>query len=426
MVSNYLLIKGGTIIDGTGREPIQDGSILIKDGKIDSIDLNNEFVEEEHSDNIFDATEFYILPGLINSHDHLYHKKVARGIQSIPTDVSFSQLKGMLKSEPEPYLALLGARDGLAQMVSRGVTTVRDCGSTYGISYHLRRALKEKVLPGPTLVISGQFIVMEGGHVATAGRKGVNIIANGVDEVRVAVREQLGRGADFIKIMASGSYVTEPERGTVDIPGFTVEELEAATQETHRAGRSIAAHADGPSGIKNALKAGVDCIEHGLYIDEESANFMAENDTSLVPTLSGRRRIIDYIRGAGDPDFADEIMEVEVQPNIESFKRAMQAGVRIGAGTDTQGEIIEELEIFVENGMEPMAAIMTATKNGAEICELEDQVGTLEEEKYADMVMVKDNPLENISNLRNVQHVFKGGNELNLEQAFHYSSHFRY
>lgn len=420
------LIKGGTIIDGTGAEPVQDGTILISNGKIDYVGSKKKLEEGGQSADKIDASNLYVLPGFINSHDHLCHKKVARGLKELPTGVNFSQIKESLKAEPAPYLALLAARDALAQMVSRGVTTVRDCGSPYGVSYHLRRAFEEEVLPGPNLVISGQFLVMEGGHSATSSQKGLNSIANGIDGVRVAVREQLGRGADFIKIMASGSYVTEPERGTIDIPGFTVEEIEAAVQETHRADKPIGAHADGPSGIKNALEAGVDCIEHGLYLNEQSVEYMATHDISLVPTLSGRRRIIDYIKETGDPDFANEVMELEVQPNTESFKRAMRAGVRVGAGTDTQGEIIEELEIFVANGMDPLAAIKTATKNGAEICGLADQIGTLEEGKSADIVIVKDNPLEDISNLRKVRHVLKDGNKLNLEQDFHYSSHFRY
>lgn len=424
-MSNYL-IKGGTIIDGTGAEPIQNGAILIRNGKIASVSTKSELEELVELDNELDANNLYILPGLINSHDHVYHKKVARGMGELPIGINFSRVKEMLKSEPEPYLALLAARDALAQMVSRGVTTVRNCGSPYGISYHLRRALEEEVLPGPNLVISGQFLVMEGGHSAESGQKGINSIANGIDEVRVAVRSQLGRGADFIKIMASGSYVTEPERGSIDIPGFTVKEMKAAVQESHRADRPVAAHADGPSGIRNALEAGVDCIEHGLRLDEESVKYMAERDVGLVPTISGRRRITDYIRETGDPDFADKVFDLEVRPNIESFKRARKAGVTIGAGTDTQGEIIEELEIFVENGMEPLQAIVAATRNGAEISGVGDKVGTLEKGKRADILMVRDNPLENISNLRNIERVFKDGKELDLEQAFHYSSHFRY
>jgi len=417
-----LLLTGMTLIDGTGEEPLPNAAVLVREGKFERVGEKSS-IENADAETV-DLSGTFMLPGLINSHDHLYHGKTARGMAVKPRGISFSRIKALLKEEPEPYLVLLAARDAIVQLMEMGVTTVRDCGSTYGVSYHLKRAISEGVLPGPRLIICGQFIVMTGGHVASIGRGGVNSVADGREGIRTAVREQLGRGADFIKIMASGSFVTEPERGIIDIPAFTVEELQVAVEEAHQAGRMIAAHADGATGIRRSLKAGVDCIEHGLYLDAESVAQMVEQGTFLVPTLSGRMRIVDYIREVGDVEFADVIHRKEVVPNVKSFQLALEAGVKIGAGPDTQGELIRELEVFVENGMTPMQAVVSATRIGAEIAGISETAGTIEAGKVADFIVLERNPLVKISAFRKPKWVYQAGRKLSLDEHFEYSRHF--
>jgi imidazolonepropionase-like amidohydrolase len=205
---------------------------------------------------------------------------------------------------------------------------------------------------------------------------------------------------------------------------FTVEELSAVVEEAHRLGRKVSAHCDGAQGIKNAVEAGIDTIEHGLYLDDEVIERMLKQRTALVPTLSGRTYITEFEEQRGDAEFGGMVRKIELEPNIKSFQMAHKAGVLVGTGTDTCGEIVQELELFVKYGMTPLQAIKAATGNAAQICGLESEVGTVEVAKAADFVILTNDPSKDVGALRNPDAVFQGGKRVSLGEFYRYENHF--
>ncbi len=203
-----------------------------------------------------------------------------------------------------------------------------------------------------------------------------------------------------------------------DEPGsaqLSEEEMRVAVMEAHKAGKKSAAHAQGTQGIKNAIKAGIDSIEHGIFLDEESIQMMKEKGVFLVPTLSAVFNIKKNGKEAGIPEYAVKKVEKIMERHLESFKKAYEAGVKIAMGTDAatpfnrHGENAQELELMVKAGMKPVDAIVAATKGGAELLGMDHMIGTLEAEKEADIIAVEGNPLENVSLLKDVKFVMKAG-----------------
>ncbi|MFN2364438.1 MAG: amidohydrolase family protein, partial [Halarsenatibacteraceae bacterium] len=232
-------------------------------------------------------------------------------------------------------------------------------------------------------------------------------------EARKAAREQLKAGVDFIKIMATGGVMTEGvEPGA---PQLTEVEMAAAIAEAHKSGRKTAAHAQGTEGIKNALKAGIDTIEHGVFLDDETIELMLKNDVYLVPTLSAVQSIVEEGVEAGIPEFAVRKSETVLDSHIRSFQRARKAGVKIDMGTDAgtplnfHGANLSELELMVEHGMKPLEAIKAATLTGAEMIGLADELGSLEAGKDAHLLVVDGNPDKDIKDIHNIYQVYKNG-----------------
>jgi imidazolonepropionase-like amidohydrolase len=222
----HVIVRDVTVINGTGAEPIKDVSVVVKDGRIASIGPVAKGAESGAE--VYDGRGKYMLPGLINLHDHLYHRAAHRG--KAAASGTYKDIKRRFMELPPLVLVLAGARDCAVEL-SIGITTVRDCSTKHGISFALRRAIQEGFIPGPRILAAGVSIKMTGGHMYPNP-----VVADGPEELRLAVRSQIAEGADFIKLLATGSFRVNPERGYQSVD-YTVEELSAAVTEAHRLGK---------------------------------------------------------------------------------------------------------------------------------------------------------------------------------------------
>jgi imidazolonepropionase-like amidohydrolase len=323
-----------------------------------------------------------LLPGFIDAHVHIC-------LDGSPDPIT------TLLNESQTLTTLKAARAAQKTLMA-GVTSIRDMGAKNGIDLGLRQAVNSGLIPGPRMLVSGRLICMTGGHGWQIGQE-----ANGPDEVRQAAREQIKAGVDVVKLMATGGVMTPAVQ-----PGseqFTEEELRAGIEEAHKAGKKTATHAMGTRGILNALRAGIDSIEHGVYLDEEAVAMMAEKKIPLIPTISALYFIETRGIEAGIPAYAVE-KTLKVKPHhLESIRMAREAGVLVAAGTDAgtpfnlHGQNLTEIKLLVEyGGFSPMEAIEAGTRISARVMGLENELGTIEEGKLADLVLVAGNPLNNI------------------------------
>ena len=343
-----------------------------------------------------------LLPGFIDAHVHLC-------LDGSPDPVV------AFISTPLP-ISLLKAANFARETLMAGVTTIRDMGARDGIDLGLRQAIRTGLVPGPRMLVSGQLICMTGGHGWPLGRE-----ANGADEVRKAAREQIKAGVDIVKLMATGGVMTPAVE-----PGceqFTEAELHAGVEEAHKAGRKTATHAMGAQGILNALRAGIDSIEHGTYLNDEAVELMKRRQVPLIPTLSALFQIESKGVKAGVPAFAVE-KTAKVKPfHLASIRRARASGVAIAMGTDAgtpfnrHGENLMELKLLAEHGgFSPGEAIQAGTQVSARVLGLEKELGTIEEGKLADLVAVEGNPLDDINILlrrSSIRLVVQGGRIVN-------------
>jgi len=270
----------------------------------------------------------------------------------------------MTESQTETTLK---AAEAARQTLMAGVTTIRDMGGKDGIDLGLRQAIDSGLIPGPRMLVSGRLICMTGGHGWQLGQE-----ANGPDEVRRAAREQIKVGADIVKLMATGGVMTPGVQ-----PGseqFTEEEMRAGVEEAHKAGKKTATHAMGTQGILNALRAGIDSIEHGVYLNEEAVALMVERKIPFIPTISALYHIETKGVEAGIPDYAVEKTLMVKPHHLESIRLAREAGVLIAAGTDAgtpfnlHGENLGEIKLLVDyGGFSPMAAIEAGTRVSARV-----------------------------------------------------------
>lgn len=394
---DQLVISNATIIDGAGGDPISNGTLIIEGAQIVGVDTHAH--RGNGGANVIDASGMTILPGLINMHDHAYRKR----LRNPDAGSSYREHSKKLVAEPATYLALLSASNALNELKT-GITTIREAGAGHDISINLRRFFNEGLLPGPRMLVAGQPIVMTGGHEYRWGRQ-----ADGPDEVRKAAREQLLTGVDHLKFMATGGIARIPEEHP-DTVEFNEEELRAGIEEAHKHHKKTHAHAYATEGIKNAVRAGIDSIEHGVFLDEEAIAMMRERGTDLVPTMSGLYRVAEYYREAGDQDFCEMIYEIALRPQQRSFAMAVESGIRYGVGTDSAGEMVEEMYLMQEAaGISNMDCIVAATGDASKIIGTDDQFGTLRPGLMADVIVVAGNPLEDLGALRNVTSVIRNG-----------------
>lgn len=394
-----MLITNATLIDGTGRAPVVDAAVLVDGERIVAAGRANEVREQASSKaRVIDARGGTILPGMVNCHDHVYRKT----LRNPKPGGTYRESAGELMAMPPLRLILLSASN-MAKELRTGVTTIRDLGSGEGISISLRDAIERGWVDGPRILAAGQPIAMTGGHGWRMSRQ-----CDGPDEVRKAVREQLRAGADCLKFMATGGLASMPVEDPQTVE-MTEDELRAGIEEAHKRGRLTCAHADATEGIKNAIRAGIDSIEHGAYLDDECLRMMLERKTTLTPTLSGLWRVAHFYYEAGDKEMGDLISSRAIEPHEDSFTRAARAGVLYAAGSDSAGEMVEEMELMVKCGVGAMDAIVSATGSAATVCGIADRLGTLEPGKLADLLVCAGDPLEDLATVRDVLAVIKGG-----------------
>jgi imidazolonepropionase-like amidohydrolase len=378
-----IAIRSVRVIDGTGQT-IERATVIVRGTTIAAVGSDRDLSIPRGATKI-DGRGLTLLPGLIDCHVHL-----CLGAEPDVIDA--------ITKEP-PTLTLLKSSRSARQTLEAGFTTVRDVGSRDHSIFALQQAIGDGLVPGPRIVGAGLAICMIGGHARFIGQE-----VEGVQQVRAAVRAQISAGAAVIKVIASGGVLTP---GTSpDQAQMTVEELKAAVEEAQRAGRKVAAHAHGSSGMKNAVRAGVHSIEHATLMDEEAATMMKQQGVFMVPTLSALATTAACRLGCGVPDSVRDKAKAMTKRHAMSFKNALRGGIQIAMGTDAgtpfnfHGENAQELERMVAFGMSPMQAILASTSAAARLIGIQNQVGTIEKGKLADLLLFEGNPLPRIDLLR--------------------------
>lgn len=389
------LVAGVRVVDvtGPGLPPTDLVDITVVGGRIQSLRPHDGVPA-----GAIDGGGRFVMPGLVNAHDHLYSKE----LRSPSPGMDISAMRRQIDARDEVETFAVMVRNAWEQM-RQGILVIRDLGARHGINTRLASVLGDGILPGPHVVAAGRPIVMTGGHVWTFGRE-----ADGPDECRKAVREQRKAGARVIKVMASGGLSNFPQENYT-ICEFTDEELAAIVDEAHKLGLPTCAHAFGSDAVEAAVRAGIDSIEHGVHLDDATVKAMATAGTSYVPTVANMRRIASPLlnEGAGVPERAERFRTEIVEPQSASLRRAVAAGVRIGVGTDSTGTYEEELEGLAAAGMDTEAVIRAATIDGAAICRVE--AGAVEAGRLALFSLHDDDPREDLSRLTRPVSVFAAG-----------------
>ena len=371
------VLRNARLLDGTGAAPRAGVDVTLEGGKIAAVGSPAAGGQAE----VIDLHGRTLMPGLIDCHVHLTFSAEPQEVERAATI-------------PVPDLAWTAAVSA-RETVHAGVTTVRDVGARAGVAIRLREAIAAGRVPGPRMRAAGAIICMTGGHGWFIGRE-----ADGPDDVRRAVREQLKAGADCLKFTATGGGMTpgvDPRASS-----FTEAELAAGVDEAHKAFRRAIAHAQGNAGIKTAVRAGIDSIEHGVYLDDEVIEEMRRRGTFLVPTLVAPAMIARHGTSAGIPDYIVTKASGVLEVHRESFRKAVRGGVRVAMGTDAgtpfnrHGANAEELALMVECGMSPASAVVAATRSAAELLDLLEVTGTVEPGKAADLLIVDGDPLADI------------------------------
>jgi imidazolonepropionase-like amidohydrolase len=391
-----VFVAAARLVDGRGGPPIEPGRVLIEGDRIRSVGAALEPPAEAQRYDFPDAT---ILPGLIDCHVHL-----ADVGEADPQD----------SAGEDDAVRVLRLAQHAARTLRAGVTTVRDVGGRHHLEFGFRRGVEAGLAIAPRLWLCGKIVSM-----TTPGADmwpGMYRQADGPWEVAKAVREQVKAGADAIKVMATGAIMA-PANERPGQAQYRPHELQAAVETAHGLGRRVAAHAHGIEGIRNAAAAGVDTIEHGTYLhqDPSVAAQMAERGIALVPTLKAGALLADP-PGPGIPAEIVEKARAAREHAGRSFRLAMEAGVPIAMGTDAatsfnyHGENTDELALMVEAGMTPIHAITAATSTAARALGRDHELGTLQPGLLADLIVVRGNPVVDVSLLRQPpQAVFLGG-----------------
>ena len=373
------ILENCRIIKGTG-EDLAAGYVTVEGKRLSEVGQGRPR-NKARGDKVIDLKGRTVLPGIIDCHVHLSMAGDASPMQSVPPDADPTAI---LKMAYNAYRTLLA-----------GITTVRDCGAQNHLNILLRDAIAAGLAPGPRILACGSPICMTGGHGWP-----FSIEADGEGEVRKAVRAQLKAGVDVVKLMATGGVMTlgvEP-----GVTQFTYEELLAGVEEAHKAGRRVASHVQGAEGLHNALRAGIDTIEHGVFINEEAITMFFEKGAFLVPTLSAPHHILAGGIKSGIPAAIIKKTEGIAGTHFDSAKKAYRAHLPMAMGTDAgtpfnmHGENLKELELMHGIGMTTMEVIVAATSRAALMLGIEREVGAIEAGKLADLIVVEGDPLRDI------------------------------
>ena len=396
-----IAVRAGALIDGTGAAPMHGAVILVQGRRILKVGVN---VAVPAGADVIDLSARTVLPGFIDAHTHI-------------TSQNGSERSLDRMSATGADFALIGAINA-RRMLQAGFTTVRDLGATDYADLALKRAIERGDYPGPRLFVATTPISATGGHGDPTNGFSPFVqlefpsgVANGVDAVRAKVRELAKYGADQIKFMATGGALSRGDKPTAQ--QYSDEEMQALIGEAHRLGLKVATHAHGTEGIKAAIKAGVDSIEHGIYLDEDACRLMIEHGTYYVPTLWIVDAYFDRYKEWRIPDYAHAKISAFIPTAKKSADMAIRMGVKIALGTDAGvGEhalSAKEFTSYVRHGMKPMASIVAGTSNAAKLIGHYDDFGSIEAGKFADIVAVEGDPLQHIETLESVKFVMKEG-----------------
>lgn len=385
------VFRHATVLPCTGSDPIEDATVVVEDGLIKDITTG-----AVGADDAVDCAGKTLMPGLIDAHVHVCSLDVEIGRQA-----------------RENTQSLLAFRIGaiIRQTLDQGYTTIRDAG---GADWGMKAAVDRGIIPGPRMFVSGHPLSQTGGHADSrsraedgvecncGGRIGMGgIIADGPDEVRRAVREQLRRGADAIKVMASGGVASPTDR--LESVQYTPAELSAAVVEATAAGTYVLAHAYMPASIRNAVEAGVRSIEHGNFLDEPTAKLMAGRGTFLVPTFVAYEKLYEEGREHGFTKDKLAKLDVVLGAGLDGLRHAREAGVRIGSGSDLLGPLARHKTRELAIKAKVLGAhdtLVATTRTNAELLGIADEVGTIEPGKRADLLVVDGDPLTDIAVLQ--------------------------
>jgi imidazolonepropionase-like amidohydrolase len=400
-IAEDAVIHAGHVLAKPGEGYLTRQTILVEDGRVVSITPGYSKPKDY---TVIDLREAYVLPGLIDSHVHITSQNGPGG-----------RIKDFEDSEVDT--AFDGAAFALVTLKA-GFTTVQDVGAPNDSIFGLRDAIARGAVPGPRIRAAGNSVAITGGHGDINGYSsrvmaaftGANI-CNGADDCRRAVRQQIKEGADLIKITATGGVLSNTAAGLEQ--QFTDEELAAIVDAAHKMGRKVTAHAHGKGGVDAALRAGIDSIEHGTYLDAESIALFKESGAVLVPTVLAGATVTGWTNEPWLPA-PSRAKAAQVGPlMLEMLRRAHEGGVTVAFGTDTgvsrHGDNAKEFALMVEAGFTPEEAIRSATVVASEHLEMANDIGTLEPGKYADLIAVTKDPLKDISVLEAVDFVMKGG-----------------
>jgi len=405
-VSADTVIHAGSVFTGTSDTLKHQVTIVVNGNKIEAIEEG--FTPPSQGDTLIDLKHATVLPGLMDMHVHLSSQH--GGPQTYLERFSLNEADYALRAANYAKITL-----------DAGFTTVRNLGDSYHETVALRNAINKGYAVGPRIYTVGKSIATTGGHADPSNGMSHMIrpdvgpkqgVVNGEVEARAAVRSRYQDGADLIKITATGGVLSVAKSG--QNPQFMTDELGAIVDTAKDYGMTVAVHAHGKEGMKRAVIAGVDSIEHGTYMDDEIRNLMKQHGTYYVPTILAGKFVADKAKIDGYFPALVQPKAAAIGPLIQStFAKAHKSGVKIAFGTDSgvsaHGDNAQEFALMVEAGMSPADAILSATVNSADLLDVSETLGSLEPGKLADMIAVKGNPLENIRLLESVAFVMKDG-----------------
>ncbi len=391
------VITGATVVDLEGKNPIENAVVIVEGERIKSIGTADTTSIPGNAE-IIDASGKWLVPGLMNMHTHLGLK--------LP-----GKLAAELANETETELALRVADNG-RKVLKAGITTIRLPGDEKHADLALKKAIRKGQAIGPRIFSSGEALAITGGHGSEKGKT----FHDGPYELIKAARKEISAGAQWIKILISGGIATNG--GDISKALMTPEEINAVIDAAHRFGAKVTAHSGSPQATSIAVDAGIDCIEHGYFLDKPTLRKMKKSGTWLVPTiLVSQPALNPFFKEIGSPEWYMKRRESVGKHHWKALQTAIEVGVSIGLGTDqlpsapTDGTTatVREAEYYVEAGMTPLQALRSATIETAKLLEADKDIGSIETGKYADILVVDGDPSKDISALRNILMVMKGG-----------------
>jgi imidazolonepropionase-like amidohydrolase len=404
------LIHHGQLVDGTGRPAIPDAALIIEDGRIRYAGAKNGAPPVPPGTEVIDAGGGTIMPGLVEAHFHATYFNIAN-------------LEDLDIKYPVEYVSLLASVNARLALEC-GYTAARSGGCLFNVDVWLKKALEEDLVSGPRLAASGREICSAGGlmdwnpEFRKIGMEGLVFIINGADDARKAVRALVKDGVEWVKTYPTGDAAS-PDINDHHTLCMTFDEMQAVVSTAHNHKLKVTGHCRATQGIKNALRAGYDCIEHGTFMDDEALDLLLERDVPCVPALYFEKASVELGPEFGLPQAVIDGHQETLDGGCESALKILRAGGRLGMGGDygfgwnPHGDYARELTFFVkEVGFTPLEVIMCATKTGAEIMGRGDEFGTLESGKLADVLVVEGNVLDDISILedrRRLTAVLQGG-----------------